>query len=220
MIRNLAIFFLFSFFVTGCGGGDGGETLSYTRGEVGLQCGVQSNASFPFPGGTTCRGLDVSPSDLITPQREYWHCRDSDGESREYYFSDGTGRLEVIRLTVPTRDGNTADLAGAIFNFRWSLDTETCSLWARFDQNFCGVSVEGQITDISANSYTTETADPNNLSNIDSSTCQRRRSTSSDSPATAERTVRAEVPDDNPDASGSGILSLARSVLSSSFGVE
>lgn len=218
MIRNLTILFLLSLFVTSCGGGDG-ETLSYARGEVGLQC-VQSNASFPFPGGTTCRGLDVSPSDLITPQREYWHCRDSDGESREYYFSDGTGRLEVVRLTVPTRDGNTADLAGAVFNFRWSLDTETCSLWARFDQSFCGVSVEGQITDISANSYTTETADPNNLSNIDSSTCQRRRSTSSDSPATAERTVRAEVPDDKPDASGSGILSLARSVLSGSFGVE
>ena len=225
MIRNLMLLSLFSFLVTGCGGGDGGETLSYTRGEVEVRC-IQNNVSLPFPEGTTCRGLDVSPSDLITPQREYWHCSDSDSESREYYFSDRTGRVEVVRGILPTIDVNTGnpinvDLAGAVFNFRWSLNTETCSLWVRFDQTFCGLSVEGQITDISANSYTAESADPENLSNITSETCQRRRSASSSSPSAAERAVRTEVSDDDdPDASGGGILSLARSVLFGSFRAE
>ena len=217
MIRNLTILFLLSLFITGCGGGDGGETLSYTRGE--LQC-IRSNLSFPFPGGTTCRGLDVSPSDIITPQREYWHCRDSDGESREYYFPNGTGRVEVVRGTVALDDGNTGDFAGAIFNFRWVLNTETCSLWHGFDQSLCQASVELQIKDVSVNSMTTESADPENLSDITSSTCQRRRSASSDSPAAAERSVEAEVSDDDPNVSGSGVLPLAREVLSGGFGPE
>ena len=218
MIRNLILLSLFSFLVTGCGGGDG-ETLSYTRGELGC---TRTNVSLPFPGGTTCRGLDVSPSDLITPQREYWHCRDSDDvETRQYYFSDGTGRWEVIRGIVPLNDGNTGDFAGAIFNFRWTLNTETCSLWSRFDRSLCSINAEYQIADISANSITTETADPENLSNIISSTCQRRRSASSSSPSAAERAVRTEVSDDDdPDASGGGILSLARSVLFGSFRAE
>lgn len=210
MIRNLTLLSLFSLLVVSCGGGDG-ETLSYARGEVELRC-TQNNVSFPFPGGTICRGLDVSPSDLITPQREYWHCSNSDGETREYYFSDGTGRLEVIRMILPTSDGNTADFAGAVFNFRWTLNTETCSLWARFDQSFCGVSGEAQITNISANSITTQTADPNNLSNITSETCQRRRATSSESPDEAEISD-----DDDTDASGGGVLPLAREILSDSL---
>lgn len=224
MIRNLAILFLLSLFVTSCGGGDG-ETLSYTRGQVGLQC-LQNNVSVPFPGGTTCRGLDVSPSDLVTSQREYWHCRDSTTEERIYYFSDGTGRTEVVRGILPLVDVNTGnvvnvDFAGAVFNFRWVLNTETCSLWASFDQSLCGASVEVQIANISTNSMITEAADPENPSNLESSTCQRRRSASSESPAAAEKAVKAEeVSDDNPDASGSGILSLARSVLSGSFGAE
>ena len=218
MIRNLTLLSLFSLLVVSCGGGDG-ETLSYARGE--LQC-TRNNVSLPFPGGTTCRGLDVSPSDLITPQREYWYCRGSDGETREYFFSDGTGRVEVVRGTVALSDGNTGDFAGAVFNFRWSLNTETCSLWGRFDQSLCGVSIEAQITDISANSITTQTAaDPDNLSNITSSTCQRRRSASSESPSAEERAIRAEAPDDdNPDASGSGVLPLARKILSDSLRAE
>ena len=222
MIRNLAILFLLSLFVTSCGGGDG-ETLNYS--EIQTQC-IRTNVSFPFPGGTTCRGLDVSPSDLITPQREYWHCRDSDGETREYYFSDGTGRTEIVRGILPVADASTGnvvnvDFAGAHFNFRWSLDTQTCSLWVRWDQNLCGAAVEGQIADISANSITTEVPNPDNLSDIISSTCQRRRTASSDSPAAAERTVRAEVSDDdNPDAFGSGVLSLVREALSGGFGAE
>lgn len=221
MIRSLTILLLSSLFAAGCGGGE--ETLNYSQ--IQTQC-IRSNVSLPFPGGTTCRGLDVSPSDLITPQREYWHCRDSDGESREYYFSDGTGRTEVVRGIFPIVDASTGNVvnvnfAGSHFNFRWSLNTETCSLWVRFDQSLCGVSGEVQIADISANSITTEAANPDNLSDITSSTCQRRRTASSSSPASAERSVEAEVPDDdNPDASGSGILSLARFVLSGGFGAE
>lgn len=219
MIRNLTLLSLFSLLVASCGAGDG-ETLSYARGEVRLQC-IQSNVSFPFPGGTTCRGLDVSPSDLITAQREYWHCSNSDGEAREYYFSDGTGRVEVIRMTLPTSDGNTADFAGAVFNFRWSLNTETCSLWARFDQSFCGASVEGQITNISENSITTQTADPDNSSNISSETCQRRRATSSESPDGVEEAVEEKISDDgDTDASGGGVLPLAREILSDSLRAE
>ena len=219
MIRNLTLLSLFSLLVVSCGGGDG-ETLSYARGEVRLQC-IRSNVSFPFPGGTTCRGLDVSPSDLITAQREYWHCSDSDGEAREYYFSDGTGRLEIVRGTVPIGDGNTADLAGAAFNFRWSLNTETCSLWARFDQSFCGASIEGQITNISANSITTQTADPDNLRNITSETCQRRWATSSESPDGEEEAVGTEISDsDDTDASSGGVLPLAREILSDSLRAE
>ena len=223
MIRNLAILFLLSLFATGCGGGGGEETLNY--GEIQTQC-IRSNLSFPFPGGTTCRGLDVSPSDLITPQREYWHCRDSDGETREYYFSDGTGRMEIVRGILPVVDASTGNavnvnFAGAHFNFRWSLNTETCSLWARFDQSLCGVSGEVQIADVSANSITTEAANPDNLSDIVSSTCRRRRTASADSPAAAERAVRAEAADDdNPDASGGGVLSLARKALSGGLGAE
>ena len=218
MIRNLTILFLLSSFVAGCGGEDGGKTLSHAEGELG--CRV-NNLNLPFPGGTACRGLDVSTSDLTTQAREYWYCRDSDGvEMRQYYFSNGAGRWEVIRGIVPLTDGNTGDFRGAVFNLSWSLNTETCSLWTRFDQSLCGANIEYQIADISASSITIEAADPDNLSNIESSTCQRR-STSSDSPATAERAVKAEeVSDDNPDASGSGILSLARSVLSGSFGAE
>ena len=223
MIRNLAILFLLSLFVTSCGGGDG-ETLSYTRGQVGLQC-IQNNVSVPFQGGTTCRGLDVSPSDLITLQREYWHCRDSTSEERTYYFSDGTGRTEVVRGILPLVDVNTGnvvnvDFAGAVFNFRWVLNTGTCSLWTRFDQRLCGVSGEVQIADVSANSITTEAANPDNLSDIISSTCRRRRTASADSPAAAERAVRAEAADDdNPDAPG-GVLSLAREALSGGLGAE
>lgn len=218
MIRNLTLLSLFSLLVASCGGGDG-ETLSYARGE--LQCTI-NNVSIPFPGGTTCRGLDVSPSDLITPQREYWHCRSSEGETREYFFSDGTGRVEVVRGAGALSDGNTGDFAGAVFNFRWSLNTETCSLWGRFDQSLCGVSVESQITNISADSITTETAtDPDNLSNISSETCQRRRATSSESPDGVEKAVEAEISDhDDTDASGGGVLPLAREILSGSLRAE
>lgn len=177
MFKSGVVLFLFSLLITGCGGGDNEEVL--TIDDTERVC-TQRNVSYPFPGGTTCRGLSVSSSDIETSSGEYWRCsapQDYSGPVQiqaEEYRPGGIYRIEVIQGESRTVDTNQrVNLAGRVVTGTWVLDPESCSLWAT--DSSCGNRGEQQITDVSDNSLVYEQVDPTDIDEIISISCERRR---------------------------------------------
>lgn len=177
MFRSGAVLFLFSLLIAGCGGGDDERAL--TIDEVTFPECVRRNTSYPFPGGTTCRGLSVSSSDIETSNREYWRCSAPQGYSgpvqvqAEEYRAGGIYRSEVIQGETRTSSTNQrVDLAGYTSTGTWVLDSESCGLWVAYS---CGNRLEQQITEVSDNSLAYEQVDPADTEEIISVSCEWRR---------------------------------------------
>lgn len=176
MFRSGAVLFLFSLLIAGCGGDDNERAL--TIDEVTFTECVRRNTNHPFPGGTTCRGLSVSSSDIETSSGEYWRCSAPQGYSgpvrvqAEEYRAGGIYRAEVIQGETRTVDTNRrVDLAGDVATGTWVLDPESCSLWVA---DSCGNRGEQQITEASDNSLVYEQVDPTDTNDTISISCEWR----------------------------------------------
>ena len=177
MFRSGAVLFLFSLLMAGCGGGDNERAL--TIDEVTFPECVRRNTNYPFPGGTTCRGLSVSSSDIETSSGEYWRCSAPQGYSgpvrvqAEEYRAGGIYRAEVIQGETRTVSTNQrVDLAGDVTTGTWVLDSESCSLWVA---DSCGNRLEQQIAEASDNSLVYEQVDPTDTNDTISVSCEWRR---------------------------------------------
>ena len=156
---SLSCFLLALFVINGCGGGDGGETAS------GVTCNFR-NQDFAFPGGTTCRGLSVTSSDLIS-SGNHWYCRyRNDGSVEKYeFFSDGTVKSE----------GNIPGIGERRVTFSWTLNQDQCGLWFSGGAlSQCGVRVQLQINDIDDDSLELEIEDFENRGFTVVADCVRR----------------------------------------------
>ena len=153
-------FLLALFVINGCGGGgDGEETATL------VPCNFR-NQDFAFPGGTTCRGLSVTRSDLIS-SGNHWYCRSRDDGSIEKYqfFSDGTVKSE----------GNIPGIGERRVTLSWTLNRDQCGLWfsgGALAQ--CGVRVQLQINDIDDDSLELEIEDFENRGFTVVADCVRR----------------------------------------------
>ena len=132
------------FVLNGCGGGGDEEV------ESGVICNFR-NQEFPFPGGTTCRGLSVTSSDLLNSD-DHWYCVLRDDRSIEKYefFSDGNVRVETNIVGIGERRTTLS----------WTLDQTQCGLW--FSGGLlaqCGNRIQFQINAVDENSLELEAED-------------------------------------------------------------
>ena len=160
-MRRFVLLFCFLpalFMVNGCGGGGDEETTS------GVTCNFR-NQDFPFPGGTTCRGLSVEPSDLLN-SGDHWRCQFADGTVEKYeFFSDGTVKAETTIVDIGERR----------IALSWTLDQAQCSVW--LDGGLlaqCGNRIQFQINSVDDNSLEFEFEDLENRGLTAVGDCVRR----------------------------------------------
>lgn len=184
MSRIFAVMVAVFMFAAGCGSdGEGTGSAEDTRTfPSAMPDCARSGRVFPFPGGASCpEGLEFSRQDLETTREgEYWENCGIDGESRSYAFDDGTGWDDIVRGSLALGDGEIAEFTRKRLNFTWTLDTETCGLRVTYDRSLCGTVFEYRVADVSEGSITLEAADPNNPSEVGSTTCALRQASSSE----------------------------------------